>query len=297
MIGRVLTLALAVVGLSIAISARAGTPYERELTCPVGGQEFTHTSTGSYSTYGARPDGRPYGSWYFPIPIPECPDNGLVLYREFEEDEIGALTALVLSDDYRALREETAYYRAQWLYDRLDDGTTTPPWLLMRAGWEVDDQPARKARYQREFAERAARFPIESEDIESLFLRFRVANAWRELGEFERALTALDTIPTAALDVEIPDRSEAEYEAIEEAESRRYLLATLAPMHALIAERNVESEPLTLIPEREAIYRCADLLVQDGEAAEPFCSAPQRADDIAEAREQLRQVREAYDKD
>jgi len=293
MIRRALALAFAGIGFAIASGAQAGTPYEMEVTCPVGGETFSHTATGSYSTMGSRPDGKPYGSWTFPIPMPECPDNGLVLYRDFEEAEVPALTALVLSDEYRALSAETSYYRAQWLYDRLDDGAGTPPYLLMRAGWQADRDTSRKARYQREFAERAEGFAVEDDTFETLALRYRVANAWRELGEFDRALAALDSIPPDALDVAVPARSEAGDEAVQDAESRRYLLEQIGPMRALILARNTQSEPLTLIPEDIAIYRCATLIEENAMAPDPFCTAPERAAELAEAREQ-RRARQEY---
>lgn len=273
---------------ALATPALAGMPVQMELTCPVGGEEFTHTGTGSYSTFGSRPDGKPYGSWIFPIPIPECPGNGLVMYREFEDHELKALSTLVLADDYRALREETTYYRAQWLADRLGDGDAGPPWLLMRAAWQADGDPARKARYQREFAERAEAFPLAPESLETLVLRYRVANAWRELGEFERAASALDSIPTDSLDVEIPPREAATRDEIDDAENRRYLLDAIEKMRPVIAQRNTEAEPLTMIPDTFAIHRCASLLEEDEGGAPAFCKAQERAEDIQEARERLR---------
>ena len=276
---------------NIAVPALAGTPYEVEMTCPVGGEEFTHTATGSLSTYGSRPDGKPYGSWIFPMPLAECPSNGLVIYRDFEETENERLAALVLSQEYRALKPEAPYYRAQWLSDRLDGDTANPPWLLMRAAWEVDDDPLRKARYQREFAERAGGFAADPADLDLLFLRFRVANAWRELEEFDRAAAALDSIPAEALDVDIPDEDDAEYEAIEEAEARRFLLDHVGKMRALILASNSHSEPLTLIPERMAILRCTELMDTSQGALDPYCLAPDRAEEIASMRKWMR----AYD--
>lgn len=283
-------LAMASCAASFACPAVAGTPYEIEMICPVGGEEFTHTATASLSTWGSRPDGKPFGSWIFPMPLAECPTNGLVVYREFEDADLQALTALVLSNEYRALQSEAPYYRAQWLYDRLDDGTTSPPWLLMRAAWQVDEQPERKARYQREFAERSEGFAVEGDDIDTLFLRYRISNAWRELGEFERAASMLDAIPVSALDVDIPNEEEAGIEAVDEAENRRYLLKMTADIRALITERNTESEPLALIPEREAIYRCAKLLENETGNVPAFCTADERMEEVRNAREFLRDI-------
>ena len=82
-----IVLSVAVV-LASAGSALAATPYQADAVCPVGGEKFKYTSTGSWSTWGERPDGKPYGSWIFPSPLPECPGNKLVMYREFSPVEI-----------------------------------------------------------------------------------------------------------------------------------------------------------------------------------------------------------------
>ncbi len=283
-----IAITVAITGATIATPALAGMPHNMEMTCPVGGGEFTHTGTSSYSTFGSRPDGKPYGSWTFPIAIPECPDNGLIMYREFDDSEIPALTEVVLSDEYQALRPETDYYRAQWLDDRLSGSASSPPWLLLRAAWQVDHQPERKARYQREFAERAQAIAVDADDLDSLYLRFRVANAWRELSEFDRATAALESIPTSPLDVEVPDRSEADYMKVREAKSRRNLLESLDLLRALIGAGNTQSEPLTMIPLQIAVTRCAKMLEANKGDVDRFCSKAEHTDDIAEARADLR---------
>ena len=278
------SLAIAIALANIAAPALAGIPHKTEMTCPVGGEEFTHNGTTSYSTYGSRPDGKPYGSWTFPIAIPECPDNGLVMYREFDDSEIDALTTLVLSDDYRALQSEPTYYRAQWLYDRLDGGEENPPWLLMRAIWQVDHDPSRKARYQGQFVARAGKFAVDPDNYESLLLRYRLANAWRELGEFERATTALDSIPLDALEVEAADSDDADYLKVRENRNRRNMIDAIASMRALIHQGNADAEPLTMIPKRIAFSRCADLLDHAQGPIDPFCTADENKEAIAEMR-------------
>jgi hypothetical protein len=51
---------------SAAPAAHAGMPYTRSMTCAVGDEKFNFTTTGSYTVFGRRPDGKPYGSWHFP---------------------------------------------------------------------------------------------------------------------------------------------------------------------------------------------------------------------------------------
>ena len=82
----------------------AGMPVTRDMTCPIGGGAFKFTTTPSYTSFGTRPDGKPFGSWTFPLALPECPDNGLVLYKEYTPEEVARIEPLVASEAYQALR-------------------------------------------------------------------------------------------------------------------------------------------------------------------------------------------------
>jgi hypothetical protein len=113
------------------------------MTCPVGGAQFDYTSTAAYSTFGERPDGRPIASWGMPVELPECPDNGLVMYeREFDAAQVERLRALVDSPDYQALRAEHGqYYRAAWLMRRMGAGEEAVLAMLIGASWEAEAIP------------------------------------------------------------------------------------------------------------------------------------------------------------
>jgi hypothetical protein len=71
------------------------------MTCPIGGKAFTFNTTSSHSSWGARPDGKPYGSWAFPLALPECPDNGLVLFKDYTPEEVAKLEPIVASEAYQ----------------------------------------------------------------------------------------------------------------------------------------------------------------------------------------------------
>ena len=219
--------------------ALAGIPVEEEMTCPVGGESFTHTTTGSYSTYGARPDGKPYGSWVFPMPLPECPGNRLVLYKQFDDAEIETLSELVGSDAYRAMEGETDYYRAQWLEDRLSN-TVPMPWLLMRATWQVDGDPDRRRRYLGEFADRAASVAVDRGDFGTMMLRFRLANAQRELGALDRAAGTLAEL-AEGLDPAAADTAD-------EAENLLWFGYMIDDLSAVVAAGDTSIEPLAMLP-------------------------------------------------
>jgi hypothetical protein len=274
---------------TLAAPAHAGIAYDTEETCPVGGEKFTYTTTASYTVFGQRPDGKPYGSWRFPLAMPECPSNALVVYREFNREEIPALAALVASPEYQALRGEAQYFRASWLSARLEpDDRAAAAFLLLQASWEADGDPALKARYQRAFAEAADRIAPEADKLDTLFLRFRLANARRELGEFDAARAALDSLPLAALDVEVPKDRKADYAVRKNAESRRFLLVQAAALRKVIDAGDTSSTPLDLMSADFAGAACADRIEADAAATLPErCNEPavrERARELLEYR-------------
>ena len=243
------------IALAATSPASASFPYTKEMTCAVGGETFKHKTTGSYSVWGRRPDGKPYGSWSFPLAIPECPGNGLLMYRKFDDAELERLEELIERSEYREL-DETPYYRAQWLEDRLL-GKETPPWLLMRAIWESDREPETRGRYLAEFATRVEALPLDLKDRESVYLRFLLANAYRELGRFEEALAVLDTIPLASL----PD-SDKDW---------TYLRERIALLGDVTRDGETTSHPLRLIPESAAAFECKRAMDKGKDPIDPFC--------------------------
>jgi len=151
-LGMLLVLALS------AAPATATTTYEETISCPIGGEQFKVTSISSYTTFGQRPDGMPYGTLIFPVPLHECPGNRLLLYRDFTPDELKQLEPLIASQAWRDLVAlERTYYRASWLERRLRPDRDDWIWLLLRATWQADGDPTLKARYQTEFAEARSR--------------------------------------------------------------------------------------------------------------------------------------------
>ena len=132
---------------AILMAAQAATPPPpppfhggpAPMTCPVGGEAFSAWRPTMYSTYGERPDGRPYsGDAFFPFPLPECPTNRLVVFAEFGPAEVTRLAGLIATPRYREMiGRETPHHRASWLSARL--GRPPDEWLdlLLQASWEV----------------------------------------------------------------------------------------------------------------------------------------------------------------
>ncbi|MEA3017824.1 MAG: hypothetical protein QOI38_2546 [Sphingomonadales bacterium] len=244
---RITLVACTLLALALPDSGEAGTPVSQRVTCPIGGRSFEYVTTASYSTWGARPDGRPFGSWEFPLALPECPDNGLVMYRAFSEEEAARLRPLVASPEYQALRRsgDTSYYRAYWLMGRMDAPVPETLWMLVQATWQAEGDPALRRRYLEELVARGPELGV-PRDLVGIAMRSRVINALRELGRFDEALAMLDATDFDAF----PERS---------AETERELSTWRGhywTLRRIIARRDPSIEPLDQIPWREARPRC-----------------------------------------
>jgi hypothetical protein len=283
-------------GLAAAplFAASAGAPVTEHKICPIGGAAFDFTTTASYSTYGTRPDGKPYGSWTFPLALPECPDNGLVMYKEYSDEEVEKLKPLVASDAYQALRrEDTSYYRAYWLMREMGLGPEEYLWALLQASWQADDKPELRARYQSELVEGSAKAEPKPEDLNWIGMEARAVNALRELGRFDEALARLDKVPLTPLDVQVPAGA-ADSAPVRQAKQRRAWLAYFKELRAVIDRRDPASEPFDLIPRRLALGRCIDNSASLGEQPRAFCEKEKVAvDEMREARAKLAQEAEA----
>lgn len=244
--------------------APAGTPVTETMTCPIGGGSFSFTTTASYSTYGERPDGKPYGSWTFPLALPECPDNGLVLYKEYTPEEIAKLEPLVASEPYQALRkEDTAYYRAYWLMKAMGLGPERYLWALLQAGWEAQDRPELRKRYLTELAETSAALPPKPADLNWIGMEGRAINALRELGRFDEASARLAKVPLAGL---------AATGESAEAKSRRGWHSFFTAIGPVIERKDSSVEPLDMLPRSVAFGRCLDQAETLGEADKAYCT-------------------------
>ena len=281
---RHLFLAAAIAAFALAaVPASAGKPVTETMTCPIGGGSFSFTTTASYSTYGERPDGKPYGSWTFPLALPECPDNGLVLYKDYTPDEVARLEPLVASEAYQALRrEDTPYYRAYWLMKAMDLGPERYLWALLQASWQAQDRPDLRKRYLAELAEASAAVPARPDDLNWIGMEGRAINALRELGRFDEASARLAKVPLARLEAagETP-----------EAKSRRGWHGFFTAIGPAIERGDSSIEPLDMLPRSVAFGRCLDQADKLAEADKAFCTKESAGVD------ELRSARARMDKE
>lgn len=272
----------------LASSGAASTFVPVTKKCPIGGEKFKCLEQASSTSWGQLPDGMTLGTGPNPGRLPQCPTNGLVMYRDFDKPAVQKLTAIIARADYQALRTtETPYYLAYWLATRLGD--ETPAWLLLAAGWEAkNEDPAspRARRYAEEFVALVTAMPASDKDFGSIALRARAANALREIGRFGDA-------ETLRASIKIADDAGGPADA----DVRKGWADFLTLLAAPIARGDPSRAPIDMIGEREAAFRCLApaMKVDAGAAAVPplspfeasYCARPEVAKAVAEAREAL----------
>jgi hypothetical protein len=276
-------LVAAAAGLLSGAALAQGTA-RRTMTCPIGGASFDYVVPVGAPPLGERPDGKPYGT-PAPAPLPECPSNGLVLYKDYTPDEVAKLEPLVGSDEYQALRRnDTQYYRAYWLMKRMEVPQSLQLIALLQAGWEADGKPELRARYLAEFADASAKVERRPTDLRWIGMEARAVNALRELGKFDEAKARLDQIPLKSLDVKVPEGPPTD-KTVGEARLRRAWLGFLTAMGPAIERRDASPEPFDLLPRSLALGRCLDAGGGLGEQQKAFCDKEKpELDKLREAR-------------
>lgn len=251
-----------------ALPAYGTTPVERQIDCAVGGERFSFTDTMSSSSFGARPDGKPYSNWHFPLPV--CPGNGLVMYRDFTAEELTRLPTILRSPAFAAARAlNRPYYTAAFIERSLLPRSLMATWLLLQASWYADDDQALKTRFQQEFVSAAQATALEP-DNERFVLRLRLANALRELGRFDEARASFATISTASV-----DQAFTEYVGL---------------LLRVTDRQEASAEPLDAIPPIMAASLCLEHEGQPGWDSLGLCRAPELSSEVERIRENRRRA-------
>jgi hypothetical protein len=253
-------------------AAAAPAPVAQTIACPVGGTSFRYTPMRPGPAVGERPDGRPYAEGVFPLRLPECPDNGLVLYKEYSAEEVAKLEPLIASESYAALRkQDSQYYRAYWLMKEMGVEPQRYLLALLQASWEAEGKPELRTRYLAELAAESEKVGARPTDLNWIGMEARAVNALRELGRFDEAAARLAKVPLAALEVPMPTGAAATKEAVAKARVRRGWLNLLNGLKAAIEAKDSTMEPLTLLPRTVAFARCLDRQDVLSAADKGFC--------------------------
>ena len=268
-----------VAGLSVPALAQTGAaaPAPQKMKCPIGGAAFDYRPAPQPAGIGMRPDGRPYASGVVPPPLPECPDNALVLYKDYSEEEVAKLTPLVESGEYQGLRKDTQYYRAYWLMKAMGVDSDRYLLALLQASWQAEDRPELRARYLAEFAEESAKVEPRPNDINWIGMEGRAVDALRELGRFDEASARLAKVPLDALNVaDVPGATGAD---ARRAQLRRTWLTYFDQQQAAIARRDSSAEPFDMIPRELALRYCIERTSGLDTHQQAFCTQEAKAVD------------------
>ncbi len=142
-----LVMLLSAVVLSAPVSAR--TFVSQTFTCPLTGTTFKANVDASGTQFCQRLDLKPIGFIGAPGVVPECPDDGLVLYQDtFTRAQLKILRPWVKSEHYQqVLRQESTHFRIAETMKQLSAPADEVAWAYVRASWQVEDQPQRYRRY------------------------------------------------------------------------------------------------------------------------------------------------------
>lgn len=170
-----------------SLPSDARTFHQVEMTCPYDGTKFSFASQASGTSFGKALDLMETGPIDSPWPIAVCPTNGFVFFKgKFDDEELERLRPLVMSAEYQALKGETPYYRAAWLFERTGASHRKVSLTLLQATWEAKQDAERYERYATALA---ARLPIdiEASPDDKKMLQLVLGELLRRLGRFEEA--------------------------------------------------------------------------------------------------------------
>ena len=251
-------------GLFVSIGSRAWIPTIVNGRCPIGDGWYTTAGFGptdwqAYANYGDLPDGSSKRNWppVTPLVLPTCDANGLVVYRTFSEDEKLALPAIIVDPRYRTLvYAGQRYFPAYLIEQQLAPYSDMTAELLLRASWEVRDEPELKKRYQALFLAQV-RTTIERRGlptVRSLRMAAYAANVHRELGQLNAARDMLKRLPQRGYSLcsSAEPFGSAKFETDR---MRREVAQYVAALSRAIDRGDTSAEPTQWRADREAFAR------------------------------------------
>jgi hypothetical protein len=122
-----------------SFATRALTARDLNIVCPIGGASFRTTQVMSGTRSGTYLDLKPFGAIAAPSPIPKCPGNGFVIFKNLlTEEEIAQLKPYIAAAEYQMLqRTETNYFLAARLQRVINAPAADIAYTLLQATWEA----------------------------------------------------------------------------------------------------------------------------------------------------------------
>ncbi len=166
--------------------AYAGVVQEEAIACPLGGQTFGFRVDRFSTAKGRTLDMLPYGADDLPWPLPECPDNGFVVYKQnFSATEVRRLRPLIQQHGFAS---RPVYARAFLMARALGEPLPLQLRLLQVAAWRGGD------RYRQQALPVLSRLLNERTQTERSRMDYLLLQAeyQRRLGRFAHAQQSID---------------------------------------------------------------------------------------------------------
>lgn len=201
MIGRIFWLGAAL--SFVATAGVAGIPTTDTLTCPTTGKTFKVAGTASCTTFGGSQDFFLLArtSCDFVTKLPQCPENGLPLYKDFSPAEIALLKEYVGTDEYRLVAGRSRFVIAKKVDDYLTGKGSKSAfgfWYAL-AGLQYDRASTQNdPEYITWVKEKAAIELTRAEGADATVIRLVLAYLDYLAGNFEAAEAGLKTVQTDA---------------------------------------------------------------------------------------------------
>ncbi|CAB5105330.1 hypothetical protein D3OALGA1CA_1694 [Olavius algarvensis associated proteobacterium Delta 3] len=172
--------------------ASALTYSDIEVTCPLDGTTFNVKMAMSGTRLGMRLDRKPLGPIAAPWPVPVCPTDHFVLYKQaFDQNEINDLNKLIGSPEYRnQVEKNSSYYLLAKIYEFQGKPSHEIAHTYLKASWQVErDQPETYAKYASLSLEHFEKFLSEDNlrDPKTLSVEVLCAELERRLALFDSA--------------------------------------------------------------------------------------------------------------
>lgn len=181
----------------ISINIYAYSFDEIEMICPIDGEKFTFKKPFDQIQFNTMLDGQPYGILISPKPVPKCPKDGFVIFRDnFSDKEIAVLKQYINSQEYGKLnRTETAYWLAYKIQEKLSAPDSHKLRFMQYATWEaytlIDFE--KYSKYANELIKAISQLKNPSD--EDTFLK---GELYRRLGDFEKAADIFNALKSKA---------------------------------------------------------------------------------------------------
>jgi hypothetical protein len=216
--------------LFFASTASSALLYEeKSFKCSIGGGEFSKNIPISSHQVGIRTDDKPFGMLEAPWPLPVCPENGFVMYKDkFTNEEIENIKPYIFSSEYQEYRssKETDHFLLAKMFEYQKKSIHRIADTYLEASWEAEGGPNYK-RYLK-LALGAFKLSLKQSDLHIKIKwnsQYMIVELNRLLGNFDEAEKELFKLKALnKTDRYRQHRQQFEQELIQEKNSNAWLL-------------------------------------------------------------------------